>query len=119
MVLLSMRKLSCGVGLWLVLAGLSVRLAKADTIFSNFGSGMTYNTTVSWNVSGSNVNDEVIAHEFMATGDFTFTDAKLAVGLLRGTNSVSVYLETNSAAGVPGTILEQIDLTGLASAFGG
>jgi len=104
--------------LWVLFAGLSVQRAKADTIFTNFGPGMTYNTTVPGDfVSNNGFATEVLAEQFTATGNFTFTDARLALGVpcaLVGfcTSSVGVFLETNSG-GFPGTIIEQINFTGV------
>ena len=85
---------------------------RADQIvFSNFGPGMTFNTVQSIGVTGSNISGgQILAQAFTPSGDFTFSSAQLAMGIIGGPNILQVVLMTSSG-GLPGNIIESITLT--------
>ena len=101
----------------------SAREMRADTVFSNFGSGQTYNGN-SWWITGAvpppptNTNVEVNAFPFVAATTATVTGADLALSGLSiptaavGPAPVTVYIESNSGAGQPGTILDTLTQVG-------
>lgn len=94
--------------------------ARADEIiFSNFGPGMTFNTSTGWNVSGANVfGGRVVAQSFSPLTGFTFSNAQLAIGIIDGPNLLQVVLMTSSGAlQQPDTIIETITLTNAVSPF--
>lgn len=119
MTLMRLRKVICAAAL-VCLGALTASNAQADSvIYSNFTSGMSFNTGFSFSVNQSTVISngtvlppETIAVQFTPSGSFTFNDAKLAMALSAGTNTLDVYLETD-ASGTPGSILEGIQLSGL------
>lgn len=99
----------------------SSRESRADTIFSNLGPGQTYAGS-SWWITGAvpppptNSNTEVNAFSFTPTETALVTGADLALaGLASSTTAlppVTVYIESNSAAGQPGTILATLTQSG-------
>ena len=101
-----------------VLASVTADAARADQIvFSNFGPGMTFNTVTGVTVSGSNVvGGQVVAQAFTPSGDFTFSSAQLAMGIIGGPNILQVVLMTSSG-GFPGAILETITLSNAVAPF--
>jgi len=92
---------------------------RADTIFTNFGSGQTYSGVSWWDVgtvTGS-ANVEVNAFPFVPTQTALLTGADLALsGLQSPTTPLTVYIETNSG-GTPGTILDTLTQSGSYSAY--
>jgi hypothetical protein len=93
--------------------GIAIRgTALADQIvFSNFGPGMTFNTLQSLGVTGSNISGgQILAQAFTPSGDFTFSSAQLAMGIIGGPNILQVVLMTSSG-GLPSNIMESIMLT--------
>jgi hypothetical protein len=105
----TMRSVACSLAL---LAACTVA-AHAQVLFSNFGPGFTYSGDGN-PVNGTSCSAPfAIAAQFQPSASASFQDAKLALFLTRGTNQLSVYLETD-AGGQPGTILEgPINVTGL------
>src|SRR5215469_3580326 len=95
----------------LALVGSEVRL-RADVIFTNFGSGQSFNTANSWDVGtfAPGLN-QAVAFSFAPTETATLTDAMLALVQFAGTGAVSVYVESNSG-GQPGTILDSLTQVG-------
>ncbi|HEX5484279.1 MAG TPA: PEP-CTERM sorting domain-containing protein [Terriglobia bacterium] len=114
-----LRKVICAAAL-VCLGALTAPKAQADSVvYSNFTSGMSFNNGLSFSINQSTVivngtvlPPETIAVQFTPSGSFTFNDAKLAMALSSGTNTLNVYLESD-ANGMPGSILEGIQLSGL------
>jgi hypothetical protein len=96
--------------------------AHSQVLFTNFGPGLAYNTATGYFVNGvgttCSAGKEALAEKFQPSSSAPFGDAKLALNLISGTNKLSIFLETD-AGGLPGAILEQIDVTGLAPANAG
>lgn len=95
--------------------------ARADTIFTNFGAGQTYNGNSWWIVGGAAGTDqgEVNAFSFTPTTTATLTGADLALsglssvaGAVVSPAPLTVYIESNSASGGPGTILDTLTQVG-------
>jgi len=86
--------------------------ARADAVvFSNFGPGMSFNISTTWNVSGTNFyGGRVVAQSFTPSANFTFGSAQLAMGIIGGPNILQVVLMTSSG-GFPGAIVETMTLT--------
>ena len=104
--------LLCTVVVAAVLALASASAARADQIiFSNFGPGMTFDTNHGYTVAGSNaLGTSVVANRFTATSNLSFSSAQLALGLSSGSPSIlQVLLETDSG-GLPGSIIETINV---------
>ena len=86
-------------------------------IYSNFGPAMAFDPNVGWTISGSlgpGTAQYAVAHQFTPVATDTFTSAQLALMLFAGPGSVTVFLQADSA-GLPGPVLEQIELNGLTS----
>jgi hypothetical protein len=83
--------------------------AKAQTLFSNFGPGQSYNTGSSW-VVGTVVEGEssVLAVPFVPPENATLSDAMAA---LNNEGSVNFYVESDSGSG-PGSILDTLTTMG-------
>jgi uncharacterized protein (TIGR03437 family) len=83
-------------------------IVRADTsdLFSNFGPGMTFDTTTGWVVAG---NGQVVAMQFIPSASAAFADAILPLGLDSPSTVIqaTVYLETDTG-NKPGTIIEEI-----------
>jgi hypothetical protein len=92
--------------------------ARADTvIFSNFGPGMSFNPNSGLVVSGSgDSSPQVVAQGFTSTGNFNFSSAQLAFRRSTGSGPIQILLETD-AGGMPGTIIESLNLNMAASPF--
>lgn len=90
----------------------SATSARAGTIYSDFGSGYSFNTTNGWDVDPV----QIIAEAFTPSSDFTLTQIDIALSFdnaFSGTNGATVEL-VNDANGSPGsTVLEYWDLTNL------
>ena len=68
-----------------------------------------------WTINGflgPGIGQQAIAHQFTPAATRTFTGAQVALTLFSGPGNVSVFLQADSN-GLPGPVLEQIDLTGL------
>ena len=104
------------------------REARADTIFSNFSAGQDYNRN-SWWITGAvpppppSTAVEVNAFSFSPTTTALVTGADLALsGLVSaagtpGPGPLTVYIESNSATGQPGTILDTLTQSGTNLAY--
>jgi hypothetical protein len=91
--------------------------AGGGVIYSNFGPGMAFDTDPfhSWTINGflnPDSGQQAIAHQFTPAATETFSGAQVALTLFSGPGSVTVYLQADSN-GLPGTVLEQINVTGL------
>jgi hypothetical protein len=75
--------------------------ALADTIFTDFGPGNTYNTGLGRIIS--NVGEAVLtpASQFTSGGNYSVTQIDVALGYIGGTNSitVSLFTDNNGSAG--------------------
>ncbi len=85
--------------------------AKADTLFTNFGLGQSYNSNSSSYYFVGPSGMQVIANPFVASETATPTDVPLALVVNNGTPSVGVYVESD-VAGAPGTILDTLTQVG-------
>jgi len=85
-------------------------------LFSNFGPRYTFTGTISGFAVGPNSQNAniVIASRFVPSITAVFTGARVA---LTGPSTATVYLESD-ANGHPGSIIEQISITGLMSIQG-
>lgn len=103
---------------------LAAALAHATSIiYSNFGPGMSFDTVDSYYVTGSSFSstcppspascDVVLAEsvgvQFTPSSTYTFDDVQVPVFLQAGTNSLDVYLETDSS-GQPGSIVSEFQV---------
>src|SRR6185503_7756701 len=98
------------------IAATSSAVAGSGVIFSNFGPGKTFDSNVldSWTINGllgPNVGQQAIAHQFVPAVADTFRSAEVALVAFSGPDAVVVYLQSDSN-GLPGPILEQIDVAG-------
>jgi hypothetical protein len=86
---------------------------RADTVFTNFGSGQSYVGNSWWFVGNfPGVGTEVDAFSFVPTETATLTGADLALTVLSGPAAPStVYIES-SVGGAPGTILDTLTENG-------
>jgi len=95
-------------------AALTALPARADTVFSNFGPGMSFTAGSGWSVGTETLVGTVVnvvqAAPFTPTGAFQFTDAQVAVELSTGSTPFSAFLETDSG-GLPGVILDTLTLS--------
>jgi hypothetical protein len=104
--------------LGLMLVG-SAGVMRADTVFSNFGPGQTYQGASWWNVGNSTspAGTQVAAFSFVPTATASVTGATLPLALVPPPGSaqtvtpLTVYIESN-AAGMPGSILATLTQTG-------
>jgi hypothetical protein len=78
----------------------------ADTVYSTFGPGQTFNTS-----PGYVIALQTIAAPFLLTETVTLTDAVLAVSEVRANTPDNVYIES-SVGGAPGTILDTLTQVG-------
>lgn len=97
-----------------VLAGLAAGQisARADTIFSNFGSGESLNSSAGWFVDSG----QVIASAFTPTSNFTLSQLDIALSYYSGTNNGARVLLETATAGLPsgsGSALESWTLGSL------
>jgi hypothetical protein len=90
-------------------------LGRADILFSDYGSGDTYNTGNGWTVGmGVTLNLQPAA-AFTPSVTDTLSEIDVSVGYLSGTNGVTVNL-LNSVGGIPtGKPIESWTLTDLPS----
>jgi hypothetical protein len=91
----------------LLLALMVPACARADTIFSNFGSGYT-DSGNAVSVAGSSAGGEFYAVAFTPAEEATFTDAITDLLWFGGQNTVGAYILADDA-GVPGAGLASID----------
>ncbi len=103
----NIRRLAYVAGLTLLLSGISVATAVADTVYTNLGEGGTFDDSNGYLVGGFM---QVIAHQFTPGAEYTFTDAVLPLGIRSGSlRTIVVFLMADSD-GLPGDILEMITL---------
>ena len=95
---------------------LSAGSALADIIFTDYGSGFSYNTGVGAEVGvvPGLTTHFAPAFEFTSSGNFSVTEIVLSVGFISGTNGVLVSLH-DDASGTPGAFLANVVLTGLSN----
>jgi hypothetical protein len=106
----------CIVAVAVLVAGAMAAPAEADTIYSNFGPGMTFNTNQGWVLGPAGNGNQVIAMQFTTAGAIRFTDAQVAVGFFFGSVPIQAFLETNSG-GLPGSIIDTLTLSGTIGGF--
>jgi hypothetical protein len=99
-----------------LVAGATAVPAEADTIYSNFGPGMSFNTNQGWVLGPAGNGNQVIAMQFTTAGAIRFTDAQVAVGFFFGSTPIQAFLETDSG-GVPGSIIDPLTLSGTIGSF--
>jgi hypothetical protein len=101
------------------IAVLDIAPAGGGVIYSNFGSAMTFDTDRfhGWGINGffnENTGQQGIAHRFTPGVTDLFQSAEIALVAFSGPPTVHVYLQLDSN-GIPGPVLEQINVTGLTS----
>ena len=89
-------------------------------VYSNFGPDMAFDPVLShgWTINGflgPDIGQQAIAQEFTPAQDATFSSAQVALTLVSGPGSVRVFLQAD-VAGLPGTVIEEIPVSGLGSA---
>jgi hypothetical protein len=97
-----------------LLAAVTALPVKADTIFSNFGPGMTFDTTTGYALGPA--PGQVVAVGFTPKAEFKFTDARIAVGFVFGSAPFEAFLETDSG-GMPGSIIDMLNPAGTIGNF--
>jgi hypothetical protein len=104
--------------------------ARADVVFSDFGSGNSYAPDIGWGPLGANLiwfgpgNNPIngprdTAASFTASSDTTLTqiDVALTTPSADDTQAISIDLESDNG-GSPGTVIESWDLNGPFPIFG-
>jgi hypothetical protein len=104
--------LACAVALALPAA------VRADVIYSDFGAGQTYNTTVGNVIGGVGQSNFAQADPFTPSTTATLGSITVAMGNVSGGNSVTLTL-ANDAGGKPGSAIETFNVTVPASFSGG
>ena len=98
---------------WLVLAAAVV--SRADSIYTNLGSGNSYDPLNEWDVStlsSDNQEYEAIAVPFTPTSNYELGQILIALTNVDGTNQAYVTLNSDSG-GLPGAVIASWNLTGL------
>jgi hypothetical protein len=86
---------------------------QAQVLFTNFGPAMTYDSVSVYAITSGSCGAQSIAAKFQPSTSAFFQDAQLALGLLRGTNHISIFLATD-VAGKPGVPIDgPINVSGL------
>jgi hypothetical protein len=87
--------------------------AFGDVVFSNLGSGGSFNTTLhdSYGLGLDSGEEQVLAVPFTASGTATLTDVELALVQDIGSSPVNVFIESDSG-GTPGSILASLSQVG-------
>jgi PEP-CTERM motif len=101
------------IGILVALFGLLLPAAspiKADTLYTNLGSGYSSSDGFAVGYFSPGDPDEVVASPFVASETATLTDAQLVLSVFSGSPSVNVYIESD-VAGTPGTILDTLTQT--------
>jgi hypothetical protein len=92
-------------------------VARANTVYSNFGPGQSYDTVSGGYDLGTVLNlNQVIAIPFIPTETVTLTDAVLALQQLDGSGSIKVFIESSSG-GAPGAVLDTLSQVGKVKLF--
>ncbi|HTV54524.1 MAG TPA: PEP-CTERM sorting domain-containing protein [Terriglobia bacterium] len=112
-----MRRLIQRTGYWAVVAALvavvPVGMARADTIFTDLGSGGTFTGTGGYVLGGANDDGDTLAMPFQVGAAADLAAAILALGSFGGRNdAIQVYLESDSSSGLPGTVLATLTQQG-------
>jgi hypothetical protein len=94
-----------------------IAVAGPGIVFSNFGPEKSFDRGVfnDWTINGflgQNVGQQAIAHRFVPGTTDIFRSAEIALVLFSGPGAVVVNLQAD-AGGLPGPVLEQIQVTGL------
>ena len=84
----------------------------AGVIFNDFGPGYGFNTTTGYTEQGSDPGYTVQAMSFVASGTHAVTQIDAALGYYRGTNAMTLTLNSDNS-GTPGTALLSWSLTNL------
>jgi PEP-CTERM motif len=101
----------------LALVVVSNCVARADTVYSTFGQGQSYDTVNGGYDLGTILNiNQVIAIAFVPTETVTLTDAVLALQQLDGSGSMKVFVESSSN-GAPGAVLDTLTQNGKIKPF--
>ena len=102
-----------------LLVSLSVGVGEVEggVIYSNFGPGKTFDTNPShgWGINGFidvNTGQQGIANQFIPNATVTLESAEIVLVLFSGPGDAVVFLQAD-LNGLPGPVLEQIDVTGL------
>jgi hypothetical protein len=87
------------------------------TIYSNFGSGYSYNCCLGWTETGPSSGEPVYMEAMAFTptkGTYLLTQLDLAIGYISGTNGYKLELRDDHE-GVPGRKIASWNVTGLSS----
>jgi hypothetical protein len=88
--------------------------ASADTVFSNFGPGDSYDVSSGWVVGGATSEQGFSQWAFAFTPSGNFTLAQIEVAISNSASPISVMLSLDHAsAGLPGGTIESWTLTDL------
>ena len=90
--------------------------AQASVIYTNLAFGQVNFSGSALLVGGAG---NAIAQQFTASVTDTFASAQLDLSLIRGSNQLSVTLESEAGPNLPGTTLEELSVTGLPIWFDG
>jgi hypothetical protein len=85
--------------------------AHADTVYSTFGPGQTFDNGSPFAIGAIATVNQVIAAPFVPAETVTLTVAILAMRQFSGTAPANVYIES-SAGGAPGSILDTLTQVG-------
>jgi len=104
--------------IWTILVGgillvsLPEKLA-ADTIYTNFGPGDTFDTTVSWTVGGNGfgVGQNVGGSFRVGPTNMLFDSAQIAVFYSFGPPSLTLGIYSNDGSNLPGSLLQSLTVT--------
>ena len=90
------------------------RPAQGEVIYSNLGPGDSFATSPGtypvWNLTSGGFIERAASFTVPGTEDVVFTAADLGFHLQSGTNSAAVKLAADAAGGVPGAIIESINI---------
>jgi len=100
----------------LVVCAVVCAVAGADVIYSNFGTGDSYNLSFAWAVRGPSapLGERQPAMAFTPGGDYFLDDVDVALGQYSGNSQVDVMVAADNS-GVPGSIVDQTTVTAPAS----
>jgi len=93
--------------------------AGASVIFSNFGPGDSYDTSVGGTLGGFAWPNSALANQFSFAGpqSYLLDSIELAAGWVTGPNQLNVSVMTD-VAGAPGVVLESFSFTNQMGQFG-
>ncbi len=100
---------------WMLAIAVSFSPLGATSLYSDFGSGLSFDTVSShnWSIYDTSTN-QIVAVSFDPSTTATLDSVDLAVANFSGTASVIVDIDADNA-GSPGTVLEAITVSGLTS----